>query len=75
VKAALTAAVVLLLVSASATSGSIGSTDLGADKPPQISWADAQDRYGWVVTTVSPHRRYCSRDGSVLCATDDGGKH
>jgi hypothetical protein len=74
-RAALTAAVVLLLASASATSGSIGSTDLGGDKPPRISWADAKHRYGWVVTTVPPHRRYCSRDGSVLCATDDGGKH
>jgi WD40 repeat protein len=42
--------------------------------PVGISWADAKHRHGWV-TTESPRHRYCSRDASVLCATEDGGKH
>lgn len=73
-KAALAAAAVLFLVPASATSGSAGKTTRSADRPPRISWADAKHRYGWV-SSESPQRRYCSRDGNVLCATDDGGKH
>jgi hypothetical protein len=75
-KAAISAAVVALLVSAtSATARTMRAADATADKPPRISWADAKHRHGWVVTTVSPQRRYCSRDGAVLCATDDGGRH
>ncbi len=75
-KAAISAAVVPLLVSATlATAQTLQGVDATTDKPPRISWADAKHRYGWVVTTVSSHRRYCSHDGAVLCATDDGGRH
>lgn len=75
-KAAVTAALFAVLVSASAATGSLegGSDDRGGDVPAQISWADAKHRYGWV-SSASPARRFCSRDGNVLCATDDGGKH
>jgi hypothetical protein len=86
VKFAITAAIVTLFFSATSAAASFvvkskgfeGTTmdvaDLSVGKAPRISWADAKHRYGWV-TSESPQRRYCSRDGNVLCATDDGGKH
>jgi hypothetical protein len=84
-RTAITAVIVALLISATSASasfvataknsrsGTIHPAGLSAGKP-RISWADAKHRYGWV-SSESPQRRYCSRDGNVLCATEDGGKH
>jgi hypothetical protein len=76
-KAAITAAFAAVLVSASVATVALAGTgdDLGGDMPARISWADAKHRYGRVRTFVAQRGRYCSRDGNVLCATDDGGKH
>jgi hypothetical protein len=78
-KTAIAAAAFGMLVSASSPAASFVVTAGGFDgvtavTSPRISWADAKHRYGWV-SSASPQRRYCSRDGNVLCATDDGGTH
>ena len=79
--AAVIAAVLISATSATASfvataenrdSGTIHPASLSAGKP-RISWADAKHRFGWVVS--GPQRRYCARGRTVLCATEDGGKH
>lgn len=84
-RTAITAVIVAVLISStSATasfvataknrvSGTIHPAGLSAGKP-RISWADTKHRFGWVVSGPR-QRRYCGRGRTVLCATEDGGKH